>query len=333
MLTAKADIRIREDRIGRYFRIYLNEFIFAGLSAGYMEKNGVADIMDGVPVPLRKADIERFRGGEGVPPLHIAGNMAWVMGADPHFEHVPAYVAFLNRSFSGKIHEGMLDEGMDAADKGDFDKACVYFRAALCMRPAHARGMYGYAVVCRDLYLRSGDDEYIGRFKAEALDFFELITEIRPDFAQAYYYLGYAYLNIGLYLKAELAWKSFLQRSRNQSETEEIRERLEQIAEPVMIEQGCNMAVSGRFGSGLTALEPFMETKFKEWWPLSYHLGLCYKGLGMTDEALLSFKRVLALNGSHLAAMRELADIYAAYNDAENEEKYRKKIELINKSQ
>jgi len=35
------------------------------------------------------------------------------------------------------------------------------------------------------------------------------------------------------------------------------------------------------------------------------------------------------MNASHLETMEELADIYAAYDDRENEEKYRRKVELV----
>ncbi len=45
------------------------------------------------------------------------------------------------------------------------------------------------------MYLASQNEEYVGRFKAEALEWFEILTEVHPKFAQGYYYLGYAYLN------------------------------------------------------------------------------------------------------------------------------------------
>ena len=328
-VAAAADVKIRKDRIGRYLRKHLKEFVFDEFSESYMQKAGIADIMKGVPIPLMKGDVEKFMGGGGLNALHLAENMTYVMGADPHFEYTRNYVAFLNKLFNYKIYEGMLKKGRNAAEKGELEKACIYFRATLCMNPVYLHGMYSYARVCRAMYLEGGNEEYIGRFKAEAMDYFELTTEAHPQFAQAYYYLGYAYLNIGLYLKAELAWKDFLKKSRTPKDSKEIRGRLMQIAEPVQIEQGYNLVLSEHFGQGLKVLEPFMETRFKTWWPLSYYLGVCYIRLGMRDEAVASFKNVLTMNAAHLETMEELAAIYATENDSENEAKYRKKIELL----
>ena len=328
-ITPAADLKIRKDRVGRYFKKYLNRFVFVEFSESYMERAGITEIMRGVPVPLRKDDLETFNGGEGIKGLHLVENMTWVMGADPHFKHVPSYIDLLSKVYNYKIYEGMLKKGRNFAEKGDLKKACIYFRATLCMNPVYLHGMYSYARVCRALYMESDDAEYIGRFKAEAMDYFELLTEAHPKFAQAYYYLGYAYLNMGLYLKAQLAWQGFLSRSQNPKDRKEIKERLSQIEEPVAIEEGCNVVLSGNFKRGLDILEPFKRSRFKTWWPLSYYLGVCYIRLGMKEEALAAFKTVLTLNGSHLETMKELADIYAADGDAENEEKYRKKIELI----
>jgi len=334
-LAPQCDVKIRKDRIGRYFKKYANKFVFDEFSDSYLEKagKGLADLMKGVPIPLRKEDVESFNGGTGLPALHLAENMAWIMGIDPHFQYTQSYIDFLNKLFNYKIYEGILKKGRNAAESGDLDKACIYFRATLCMNPTYMHGMYSYARACRALYLESKNEEYIGRFKAEAMDYFELLTEVHPKFAQAYYYVGYAYLNMGLYIKAELAWKTFVKKSQTSKDRKEIKERLEQIAEPVEIEQGCNLVLSGSFRRALETLEPFMETRFKTWWPLSYYLGVCYARLGRQEDALKSFKNVLTMNASHLETMEELADIYAAAGDQENKEKYRKKVELIRKSE
>ena len=48
------DIRQREDRLVRYFEKYMKQFIFVEFSEGYLKRNGITDIMKGVPIPLRK---------------------------------------------------------------------------------------------------------------------------------------------------------------------------------------------------------------------------------------------------------------------------------------
>jgi len=325
------DVKRRKDRIGQYFTHYAAKFVFDEFSDSYLQNagKGLADIMKGIPIPLRKEDMQVFSGGAGLSVFHLAENMAWIMGINPHFEYTQKYVDFLNKLYNHNIYEGLLKKGRDAAELENFDEACILFRAILCINPTDLHGMYSYATTCREMYLKSDDEEYIGRFKAEALDFFELLTEIHPGYAQAYYYLGYAYLNMGLYTKAEITWKDFLSKSFHNADRKEIKERLKQIEEPVEIEQGINMVLTGNFQQGLGVLEPFAKTKFNSWWPLSYYIGVCYARLGRHEEALASFKNVLSMNASHPETMEELATLYAAVGNAENEEKYLKKLKLI----
>ncbi|MCQ2546257.1 MAG: hypothetical protein MJ161_01755 [Clostridia bacterium] len=329
----ESDIQLREDRIGRYFRKYLNKFVFVEFSEEFMAKNKAGDLMRGVPIPLRRKEVKEFAGGEGIDFLVLAENMAWVMGCDPHFKYTEKYCAILRKLYNKKLEEGMLKEGRDAAEQGEMDNACIHFRAALCMQYDYMHAMYSYARACRVMYENSRNEEYIGRFKAEALDWFELLTETHPRFAMGYYYLGYSYLNMGLYGKAQLAWQSFLKFARNSKDRKEINKRLTQIAHPVTIEDGCLKIGNGRYEEGIDILEPYLQSQFKDWWPLHYYLGRGYVQAGRTGEAVAEFKKVLMTNGSHLETMRELLAIYEEEDDRENIRKYSEKIKLIEDAQ
>ncbi|MBP3385112.1 MAG: hypothetical protein J6M22_06610 [Firmicutes bacterium] len=323
---------IREDRIGRYFRKYLDKFVFNEFSADFRSKIKAGDLMENVPVPLRKEDVECFASGEGVSMQIIAENMTWVIGCDPGFQYTKDYVAILNKIYGKRAVEGVIAEGRAASEQGDMDSACIHFRAALCMNPDSLDAMYSYARACRAMYLDSGNEEYVGRFKAEAFDFFELITEVHPEFAQSYYYLGYAYLNMGLYTKAKLTWDKFMEYSENASngkDRKEIRQRLQQLEEPVMIEQGCNDIMAGRYQQGIACLERFKTGRFKTWWPLFFYLGIGYEMTGQLEEAIASFKKVLTMNASHIETMEELVAIYMHIDDEENAFKYQNKIRMV----
>ena len=127
----ECDIQLREDRIGKYFKKYLNKFVFVEFSEDFMKKSKAGDLMRGVPIPLRKKEIKEFAGGEGIDMLVLAENMAWVMGCDPHFKYTKDYVAILKKLYNYKLYEGMMKEGRDAAERGDMDNACIHFRASL----------------------------------------------------------------------------------------------------------------------------------------------------------------------------------------------------------
>lgn len=329
----QSDIQLREDRIGRYFRKYLNKFVFVEFSDDFIQKSKAGEFMKGVPVPLRRKEVKDFAGGEGVSMLVIAENMAWVMGCDPHFKHTPDYVRILNKLYNNKLFEALMKEGRDAAERGDMDNACIHFRASLCIKYDYLHSMYSYARACRVMYENSSNEEYVGRFKAEAMDWFELLTETHPRFAMGYYYLGYSYLNIGLYSKAVLAWEGFLKFTHNGRDRREIRKRIEQLQDPVAIEKGCLSITSGRYQEGVDALEPYLQSQYKNWWPLHYYLGVGYNETGRTADAVAEFKKTLMINGSHLETMRELVSIYEAEGDKTNIKKYTEKIRLIEEAQ
>lgn len=329
----EVDIQLREDRIGRYFRKYLNKFVFVEFSEEFMEANKAGDLMRGVPIPLRRKEVKEFAGGKGIDFLVLAENMAWVMGCDPHFKHTKDYCAILKKLYNYKLYEGMMKEGRDAAENGEMDNACIHFRAALCMKHDYLHAMYSYARACRVMYEHSKNEEYIGRFKAEATDWFEILTETHPRFAMGYYYLGYSYLNMGLYGKAKLAWQDFLKFGRNSKDRKEINKRLEQIAHPVAIEDGCLKISAGRYEEGLDILEPYLKSQFKDWWPLHYYLGRGYVQAGEIPEAVAEFKKALMINGSHLESMKELLEIYEEQDDRANIKKYSEKIKMIEAAQ
>ena len=50
----ESDIQLREDRIGKYFKKYLNKFVFVEFSEEFMKKSKAEELMKGVPIPLRK---------------------------------------------------------------------------------------------------------------------------------------------------------------------------------------------------------------------------------------------------------------------------------------
>ncbi|MDO4394192.1 MAG: hypothetical protein Q4C80_07245 [Bacillota bacterium] len=329
----ESDIQLREDRVGKYFRKYINKFVFVEFSDEFLKKSKSGNIMKGVPVPLRKKEVKAFAGGEGVEMLVLAENMAWVMGCDPHFKYTQQYCEFLTKGYGKKMVEGILKKGRDAAEQGEMDQACIMFRACLCMQYDYLHAMYSYARALRVMYMSSRNEEYVGRFKAEALDWLELLTETHPRFAMGFYYLGYAYLNMGLYAKTVATWNSFLKFTKNNKDRKEIKSRIQQISDPVKIEEGCNDIMAGRYVDGINTLELYTKTQYNDWWPLHYYLGVGYQMVGDVKAAVTEFKKVLSMNGSHIETMKELLSIYEAQGDKDNVNKFAKKIELIESAQ
>lgn len=320
---------IPSKKLNVYFRKFLNDFVFSEMSPELLGRFDGGSVLMDVPVPIDRETVQAMSRGEGLSIPRLAENMTLVVGADPEFRFAEKYAGFMQRVFGGKAHEGMNKAGEKCATDGNMEKACVYFRAALLLEPDYFEAMYSYAMTCREIYMAAGDEEKIGFFKAEAFRYLESVTELYPDFADAFYFLGYAYINMGLYSKAGLTWESFLEKSDNTEQREEILERMEQLREPIEIERGVNEVAAGRFDSGIAVLERYKTGDYDKWWPLHYYLGIGYSAAGKVEESIESFKRVLAINPSHVDSMEELADIYAALGDAVNEKKYREKIKIL----
>lgn len=313
-----------QDRIGEYLVPHVDQFIFDELSDAYLEKAGIADVLTGVPVPIRKTALS------GLSTLTIAQNMAFIIGCDLNFKYRENYVSYILRTFTKEFAKPLINDGVDAAAKNDFDYACICFRGALLIDPDSTDALYCYGRACKDSYELGEGEEYVGRYKAESLEAFEKLTLKKPDFDMGFYFLGYGYLNLGLYVKAKLTWDTFMELSNNNEQRDEVTEWLGKLEEPVKIEEGYNMVLSGRNEDGMAVLSPYTtDARFNTWWPLWYYLGVAYKAVGDADEAERHLLEVLKLSPSNIEAMSELAEVYAILGDESKASKYRDKIEVV----
>ena len=326
----------RPDRVKQYLLHHMDDFVFDEFSTAYLEKLGMQDGLKGVPIPLRKGeDVAAFKSPEGLKTNIIAENMARVIGTDPKFKYSEQYQVFIFKLFGARATDILTRKAKDLADKEEYEMACIYFRAALIIKYNDLPAMYGYARVLRTLYDNSTKEDYIGNLKAESLDYFEMLTEIYPTFGSGWYYLGYMYLNLGLYMKAKIAWEYFLKKGRKTpaKDTKEIKQRLRQIEVPLEIEKGYNCVLSERWEDGIDILEKYKDSVYKDWWPLWYYLGVAYVKTKRTKEALSAFKHVLKENPRHIETMEEIVAIYSRQKDAENVEKYNNKIRIMREAE
>ena len=326
--------RAETDRIRPYLLPLIQDFLFSELSLAHLRKTGMEDILYRVPVPIGRSDLNRLTNGK------IAHNMALVIGCDTHFPHKEAYITYIRRSFGKAFARMLAGEGAKNAQEGKAEYAAALFRASLLIDSDFTDALYGFARACKDAYDVSDEETYIGNFKAESLCAFERLTLKAPSFDMGFYFLGYAYLNMGLYRKANLTWESFLDLADEEESSDkaamiaEIREWQGKLKEPVKIETAYNHILAGRYQEGLEGLEAYREdNRFNTWWPLWFYLGCAYEETDRLEEAEDAYKRVLRLAPSHTDTMERLADLYRTMHDPIREKKYRDKIKLVHRNQ
>ena len=323
--------------------------VFAELREEFLDNIGALELLRGIPVPVNEDPDGRLsvRG--------IVLDMAKVIGGDAGFLYADQYLKYIRQTAGEQAEPMLVAEAARAADSGSFEEACMMLRTALIIEPSSKAAIYLYGRVCKACYEEAAEnaaetgemtaegEAYIGSFKAESMDAFEKLTIMYPDYAMGYYFLGYAYLNLGLYLKAKLTWDDFMKLSSaaaGGNDTEltdaqladirhEVAGLLLDLEDPVRIEQGCNMIMSGSYQGGREILSDYREGRYENWWPLWYYLGTAESALGHKEEAEACYKRVLQLSPSNLEAMEELAAMYALSGDEVNAAKYRSKIAIV----
>ncbi|MBQ6583011.1 MAG: tetratricopeptide repeat protein [Mogibacterium sp.] len=344
------------DKIKKYLVPFMSgQILFDELSDSWLRRAGLYECLHGVAVPIRLDENQELTT------LSIALGMAQVIGADPEFRYAESYLAAMRKLFGPGMTRILVSEGAKAGSSGDFEQACVWFRAALLLEPLQRDALYLYGRACSDAYGQEGkDEEYVGNFKAQSIEVYEVLTMAHPGDAIGFYHLGYSYLNLGLYLKAKLTWEEFLRLSDKtqddpseapgDTETadaasvsfmaaipaeemrnmrEEVRERLARLDDPVVIEQGVNRVLSGDYQGGLAILEPYRDSPYHQWWPLWFYLGAAESALGRADAAIADYRRALQLSPSNTDIMRELIALYEATGDFGTAETYQKKIGVV----
>lgn len=339
------------ERVKPYFKKLIGEYVFDELSDDFLNRMNAGDLLAGVPLPIRAETAARIYSGKGrLSMLDLTRACGIIIGADSDFPYTDAYKQFLQRTFREHTEEVLVNEAHAHFRNGQPEAAACLAAGALLFNADSRDALYSYALFCREIYQTANEREgtlseeererLIGNFKAETLETLETLTLRFPDFAFPYYYLGFAYLNMGLYTKAYLTWADFLAKIPNdpladevQEECKEIEERMASLAAPMEIEEGTAAVASGRYHEGIEILSRYCDGALSSWWPMHYYLGIAYACTGQAREAVDAFKKALSLSPSNLDVMEELVSVYHALGDRQNELKYMEKMEIVRKNQ
>ncbi len=315
-----------------YLKSEIKDYLFTELDPDFLVSSDLSFLVE-VPIPIKPEDLKDFTK-DGLSTSKIADSMAMVIGADSEFRYEAFYIHYLKKLFDEKITDVFCSKAEGYLRQGLPRRAICYLRAALKLYPESLAPMYSYANGCRIWYQSmegSDETELISLLKADSYMYFSRVTDLYPDFAQAWYFLGYAFLNSGAYTKADIAFRHYLEHSEGQPEDDikEIRERVEELKDPIKLEEGKTLLMEGRITEALAVLEPYVESKYSSWWPLHFYLAVAYENLGYDEEAIEGYLKVLQLNPSNYDAMTALSDLYEKNGDTEKARKYSQKAKLV----
>ena len=318
--------------LSKFLTSEIKDYLFTELNEDFLVSSDLSFLVE-VPIPIKQEDLKDFTNN-GLSTTKIADSMAIVIGADESFKYTPFYVHYLKKLFDEKLVAVFCGQAEQLLKNDHPRKALCYLRAALQLDPNGLQSMYCYANGCRIWYqsLEGSDEtELITELKADANEYFSQVTNMYPDFAPAWYFLGYAYLNVGAYTKASLAFKHYMANSDGQPEEDikEVKDRIDELEDPIKLEEGKNLLIAGKINEALAVLEPYVDTKYATWWPLHFYLAVAYENLGHDDEAIEGYLKVLSLNPSNYDAMKALSELYEKKGDTEKAKKYSNKAEIV----
>jgi len=325
--------RSREDTFKTYLEPLMKDFIFTEVSAEFLNSADLG-FMENVPIPVKSDNLKAFID-TGLSTTQIADNIAIVIGTDTHFKYIEKYLQYLHKLFDDKLIFVFINKGEEWLEKGNYKLGLAYLRAAMMFKDDAVESMFCYANGCRYWYLsmedEEGNEDLILMLKKESQTYFEIITSAYPEFPQAWYFLGYSYLNQGQYQKAQLCWRHYMEcgKGDDPENIKEIENRLADLEDPVKIEKGVSLLACGRMEEGLRILESYVDTEYGKWWPLHFNLACAYRELGHVNEAIEGFLKVLSISPSHYDSMVALSELYAQVGDAEKAEKYLNKSKLV----
>ena len=234
----------REDKLKPYLESEVKNFIFTEISPEFLDMADLSFMRD-IPIPIRQEDLKAFTEN-GLSTTQIADNIAVVIGCDTKFKYVDNYLQYLHKLFDEKLILVFANKGEECLKIGNYRKGLAYLRAAMMFKDDALESMFCYANGCRFWYLSmegdDGVDDLILLLKNESREYFEHCTSAYPQFPQGWYYLGYAYLNMGQYQRTQIAWRHYMSCC-GEDDPENIKEiegRLVELEDPVKIEKGVN---------------------------------------------------------------------------------------------
>jgi len=294
-------------RIEKHLKERVNDIVFIHLKDNkQLEIKGfIFDDKIPLPIPFKEV-VNRVKAEseiEDISILKVVQGMIYIMGIDSGFKYNESYKEFLIK-FDENIIKTVLQQGFRLIEAGNKIDALICFKACLYIDENDLDSLYNYARCCEELAIESSDKP-IKDLEEEAIDVFERLMELYPDFPLSYYHLGFHYANRKHYKKAQIIWEKFIEKGADENKEIEILNKISEINHKVQYEEGYNLVINGKPSDALNKLLP-LEEKYPEWWNLQFFVGLAYRQLMNFEDALKHFEKAYRIKTNQVEILNEI---------------------------
>lgn len=315
-------------QIEKYIKEQVERVVFIELKQDAPLVRERFSYLKGVPIPILVKELTKHIGESGekteqIPIDEMIRGMIYIMGLDHQFKYNSIYQRFLYE-YDKKIEDYISYEGLKLAEAGDLNDGLIYFKALVFLNDGNINGLLNYGRCCQDLGAKFEDVQMQKDYSRTAIAAFEVITEKYPEFALAYYYLGFHYINDKLFKKAQITWEDAISLGLDEEKEKEILLQLEKLKDHIQYEEGYTLILNNRPKEGLEKLLP-LEESLKNRWNLLFFIALGYRQLGNFQEAIEYLERITRLHPSQPDTYNELGICYASIGNFTKAEKYLKK--------
>lgn len=272
------------------------------------EKEGFPD---NLPLPILTEDmvegVLQSKMEEHIDFRLILKGMIYVIGADETFLYGKEYQRIVKRE--PEIEKFILWLIHKAEEINQVDDVLVYSHGYARLFPESKRALLNYALSLEkkaEYHFHKQEKKEGTLFLVHSDKILNQLLDLDEQDAPALYKLGYHAKSQGLFLRAKLFWEKLLNSQAEEELKQEIVEELDKIENQVVYEEAYHLVMRGKAEEALELLNPLYE-QYKDWWSLSFLVGLAYRQTEDYTKAVEAFERALLYEAENSMILNELA--------------------------
>ncbi len=316
--------------IEKYLKEQFDRIVFIELKKD-ADLKGKFEYIKGIPIPILVKELVKSSDSlesNNISLTSMVKGMIYSIGIDSDLKYREIYTKFIY-DFDEHIEDYIGYSGVKLAEEKELIDAIIFFKALITINEDNVNGLYNYGKCCQDIARDMEDKDKIMAYERESLECFEILIEKFPDFAPAYYYIGFHYANQKLFKKASLVWSKCLELDIDDEKKGEVLVQIDKIKNQVQYEEGYTYVLNNQPEKGLEKLKPLLD-KYSDWWNLLFFIGLAYRQQQNYKDAIDHFEKILTIKPTQVDTYNELGLCYSSLNNYSEAEKYFKKALKFN---